>query len=85
MGPEPVVILDTLPYPPARRTVSMTGAISSVSLSSQLTIYRLYQSITAARHMCPCFIGMYVMSMYGIAQQTPNYENGAKVANRSRH
>ena len=41
----------------------MTILVSRVSSTSQPTIQRLYQSITAVRYRSPCLIGMYVMSI----------------------
>ena len=41
----------------------MTILVSRVSSTSQPTIQRLYQSITAVRYRNPCLMGMYVMSI----------------------
>ena len=41
----------------------MTILVSRISSTSQPTIQRLYQSITAVRYRNPCLIGMYVMSI----------------------
>ena len=41
----------------------ITIRVSSVSSTSQPTIQRLYQSITAVRYRNPCLIGIYVMSI----------------------
>ena len=41
----------------------ITILVSRVSSTSQPTIQRLYQSITAVRYRNPCLIGIYVMSI----------------------
>ena len=41
----------------------MTILVSRVSSTSQPTIQRLYQSITAVRYRNPCLMGIYVMSI----------------------
>ena len=41
----------------------MTILVSRVSSTSQPTIQRLYQSITAVKYKNPCFMAIYVMSI----------------------